>query len=805
MIILQYEFIRATATFYILSISYLLNIYMPVSRLNLVKCDNSSDEMKENANSSNINGNLNDISSTYLTTHQSNSAFQSANIHKRQLEQEQWQQNKLRKLNIKQIQDFIMPIYDKPLVGQSALISDSYNSSSSTTTFLHSSSSSSSQPPLSNIVTSYQLSDHAHTSSSNCTPIAEWISPYLSMFKLLTTGEQINPLPWTACNINFSNNLIIDGAQGRIYYGYLDVGRLEQLVGHADISKEQLVVFKNFKIPPKYADNSELQAKYLANFHHEIVCSLSVNSPYSTVNAPHMVRSYGFTLDPSTTPLDGLYLVMKYYPEGTVHDLIHSNPSSLSFKDRLSLALDMVYGVNELHTAGLVHQDIKPSQFLCYRTNDGVAHACLADLGSTYPMNEAGVVLDSGLPLYLTHLYTAPETAVSEQQKHHSIQTDYLQLSLSLIFFLLNQDDLNKHYAPSVSLAARAAAADAHARVNDLGSIDVKKRNQFRLRSLQMAIITAMECHSQPHRMDAIDLMLLPTSSSSNVQPTITRQMLLEAARRVPILALDVESAARITDSANHMLKELSVYLRLADQPSFTRDRLLSIVVIQDTELQQDSSAALNKQVNCVLIQLHPATGLLTMVCPVLVGLYKLDAATRFKLLNTLISGYNLDPVATFSSGLRSVCIRKDSCEFMMQAYVELDLTGRWCWEPQALVAPFTLFILATERIRADVRAVCNGRIVLCSDEEMKEYFERQCQAVGEEKMQRLFEGAALVTMHEPITANEIDEAVLKLKEMMGEHLFSEEQIRKALQQHGTVEETLNALLEFAQESGMAD
>lgn len=121
------------------------------------------------------------------------------------------------------------------------------------------------------------------------------------------------------------------------------------------------------------------------------------------LNHPNIVRLWDLD-DEAPSP----YLVLEYVPGGTLADLISQKgviPAPFAF----AIARQVVEGLAEAHKLGIIHQDVKPGNFLLGR--DG--HVKLADLGLALVMTDrfgltATKRRDDGFPAG-TAAYMAPE------------------------------------------------------------------------------------------------------------------------------------------------------------------------------------------------------------------------------------------------------------------------------------------------------------------------------------------------------------------------------------------------------------
>ncbi|KAL8716078.1 MAG: hypothetical protein Q9225_006236 [Loekoesia sp. 1 TL-2023] len=110
------------------------------------------------------------------------------------------------------------------------------------------------------------------------------------------------------------------------------------------------------------------------------------------------ILAYGWTTSPT-----GMrpYLVMQYSEGGTLDEYLQNTGADVD--ERHSFALDVAYGLKDLHDSKIIHGDLKPRNVLifesAYRSRTAVAK--LADFGaSIFELDEAQMTTYAGTPLY---------------------------------------------------------------------------------------------------------------------------------------------------------------------------------------------------------------------------------------------------------------------------------------------------------------------------------------------------------------------------------------------------------------------
>ena len=125
-------------------------------------------------------------------------------------------------------------------------------------------------------------------------------------------------------------------------------------------------------------------------------------------NILHMRRVDGFDSDGS---LIGTGAMSEYCQEGTLHDLLHRNPT-LSPEQRRNLAIEICTALDDMHTKGqYVHGDLKCANIFIQRNTGGTLHAILADFG-----NSSKIHTQTGF----TSTYITPE------QYENALQRQYI-------------------------------------------------------------------------------------------------------------------------------------------------------------------------------------------------------------------------------------------------------------------------------------------------------------------------------------------------------------------------------------------
>jgi serine/threonine protein kinase len=166
----------------------------------------------------------------------------------------------------------------------------------------------------------------------------------------------------------------------------------------------------------------------------------------SSVRGPRLVNLLGFS-DPALGPAPRL-LVVEYMPNGTLYDLLHSNPRPPGWPRRLRLALQTARALRALHDADppVIHRDVKSANVLL----DANLGARLGDFGlalrvpkTTAGSNAAPTPAPAGTLGYLDPAYVTPESL--------STKTDVFSFGILLLEIMSGRKAIDvQHSPPSV-------------------------------------------------------------------------------------------------------------------------------------------------------------------------------------------------------------------------------------------------------------------------------------------------------------------------------------------------------------------
>jgi serine/threonine protein kinase len=159
-----------------------------------------------------------------------------------------------------------------------------------------------------------------------------------------------------------------------------------------------------------------------ARFRREVAASERLSSEF-------VVPVIGHGVDPAS----GLaFLVMPFVEARTLEDVILTH-APLRPEAVVQIATHVALALDEAHAKGVVHRDVKPSNILLDRRQDGSVIARLCDFGLAKPLEDPGKLTMTGAVLG-TPLYMAPEQAADA--KRADAQSDLWSLGVTVFHAL---------------------------------------------------------------------------------------------------------------------------------------------------------------------------------------------------------------------------------------------------------------------------------------------------------------------------------------------------------------------------------
>lgn len=159
----------------------------------------------------------------------------------------------------------------------------------------------------------------------------------------------------------------------------------------------------------------------------------------SCVRSPRLVNLLGFSADPKKKTK---WIVVELMPNGSLYDLIHSNPNPPGLTRRVKLALQVAKAVDSLHSANppVIHRDIKSSNVLL----DAHWNARLGDFGLALRGHVEDVRVKCTPPAgtlgYLDPAYLAPGDLTSK--------SDVFSFGILLLEILSGRRAIDLNFSP---------------------------------------------------------------------------------------------------------------------------------------------------------------------------------------------------------------------------------------------------------------------------------------------------------------------------------------------------------------------
>jgi serine/threonine protein kinase len=140
-----------------------------------------------------------------------------------------------------------------------------------------------------------------------------------------------------------------------------------------------------------------------------------------------------------------IYIAMPYYQRGSLHQIVEAE--GLTCRQLIRYSIQFLSGLNNIHSKGLLHFDIKPDNILISDTNE----ALLSDFGFAKNMDEDGFATPEA-----TYRYHLPPESATTRDFNNS--ADIYQVGLTIYRLLVGLDSLERQWNSFANGAELAAA-----------------------------------------------------------------------------------------------------------------------------------------------------------------------------------------------------------------------------------------------------------------------------------------------------------------------------------------------------------
>ncbi|CAB4430728.1 unnamed protein product [Rhizophagus irregularis] len=190
------------------------------------------------------------------------------------------------------------------------------------------------------------------------------------------------------------------GGCSEIYTAYRIDGHYDEW----DSKEKQLKRYGGHNVVLKKLENVESANK---SWFEEGKSHLSISNKHG-----HIVKCYGITKDPS----DGNYMLVMFELDNNLREYLHQNHNKLTWKRRIQIIEQIVFGVSRIHEEKAIHRDLHSGNILFDRANIRIS-----DLGFCGPADKP---LNS---IYGNLHYIAPEVIV---KRKYSFASDIYSIGM---------------------------------------------------------------------------------------------------------------------------------------------------------------------------------------------------------------------------------------------------------------------------------------------------------------------------------------------------------------------------------------
>ena len=171
-------------------------------------------------------------------------------------------------------------------------------------------------------------------------------------------------------------------------------------------------------------------------------------------SSKNFVKLLGFT--PTSPPI----IIMKHYQHGSLTDLIYNDTQNISWTSNLIFRIlrDVATGLKEMHEAGFIHCDMKPSNILIDEDDEGY-YAVLTDFGISKVISNSVLLVEAFMVANIdgaSVIYAAPEvlkhmmsvrsnSAITNGQTATNLNEDIVKARDVYAFSMVSYEVINRN------------------------------------------------------------------------------------------------------------------------------------------------------------------------------------------------------------------------------------------------------------------------------------------------------------------------------------------------------------------------
>ena len=236
-----------------------------------------------------------------------------------------------------------------------------------------------------------------------------------------------------------TKSIINEGVKANIRIPALQEKKNDKLENHSHEDIE--VAIKILTLPSSSSGVHSLADFNSLRYRAYKEAAIMTRAKHKVQSTAHFIDGYGVIEEVLPSPVakllrlpeneNSICLVTRYEGGGSIHSFIvksNKNKIWVPINEKLRLLCEVVLGLSELHSAGIIHADIKPENILL--SNDDPPHIRLADFGLSVlsDMTEVNSIVDNSQSLRDT-ISTNPKGGQKQQKNSPTLKRKSLRLS----------------------------------------------------------------------------------------------------------------------------------------------------------------------------------------------------------------------------------------------------------------------------------------------------------------------------------------------------------------------------------------